>query len=106
MSNLKISLFFLLACFFLASELAQCETELKGLKDYTGIFLGDLNILITAPHGGLLKPADIQSRTEKTLGDSNTLNLAIELKNQLSSIFKSNGFINNQPFLAYNKLNR
>ena len=105
MENLKKS-FFLLAYFFFASDLALNAQELRGYKDYTGIFLGNFNIIITAPHGGLLQPNDIQTRTEKALGDTNTFNFAIEFRNQLSSIFKSNGFTNNVPYLVYNKLHR
>jgi len=105
MENLKKSLF-LLAFFFFASDLALNAQELRGHKDYTGIFLGNFNILITAPHGGILLPDDIQIRAETTSGDSNTYKLAIELRNQLSSIFKSNGFTNNVPYLVYNKIHR
>ncbi len=46
MENLKKSLF-LLAYFFFASDLALNAHELRGHKDYTGIFLGNFNRFIT-----------------------------------------------------------
>ncbi len=99
---MKITVFFLIG--FLSVN--YCEIQLKGLKNFTGIYLGNLNLIITAPHGGLLKPDNIQSRTEGNLGDTNTLQLSIELKNELASIFKANGYQNNKPFLVYNELHR
>ena len=97
---------FLFAYFLYASELAYTQTVLKGLKNYTGITLGNINILISAPHGGILSPSDIGNRTEGTLGDTNTLQLATELRDQLARLFMSKNADHYLPFLVYNNLYR
>lgn len=96
----------LCSCILFASDFAKCQTILNGHKNYTTIMLGNINILISAPHGGDLRPNDIENRSETTLGDYNTFQLATEIKNNLANLFGSNSSKNYLPFLVFNNLHR
>jgi hypothetical protein len=60
----------------------QPGTRHLGRNQYVEFIVGDLPIVLSAPHGGLLTPAEIPNRTTgETVRDSNTDTLAIEIGN-------------------------
>ncbi|RMZ94851.1 pglyrp1 isoform X3 [Brachionus plicatilis] len=75
-----------------------------GHKKYTEFEIGNLNILISVPHGGNLFPDQIPDRTEDGLGnfkgDYNTRPFGEELSTQLHGLFGQ------KPFMVYNNLHR
>jgi hypothetical protein len=92
----------------------QQQQVVYGFKNYTEMVLGDLNILISVPHDGLLRPAAISNRTEDSIGnlisDFNTRKFANVLRSELVSLFANNKTANSQgghyPFIIYNNLHR
>lgn len=95
-----------LAFILYASKSINAHNDLKGHNEYTGIVLGDMNILISAPHGGLLKPDNIEDRTATNYGDYNTLKFAHELRKKIENKFQAAGLTKHSPFLVYNELHR
>ena len=85
-------------------------TEINGYKNYTSVSLGNINILLTAPHGGYLEPNDIASRTSDALGnlvgDYNTKALSFLIKEHLQQLFKEKQNLDVTPFLVYSDLTR
>jgi hypothetical protein len=88
----------------------NCEIIINGLNNYTSLSLGNLNILISAPHGGNFRPESIADRTEddhgNLKGDKNTKEIAFILRDELSLLFLNNSSIDAKPFLLYNNLSR
>ncbi|MCG6162067.1 hypothetical protein, partial [Leptospira bandrabouensis] len=77
-----------------------CNT-VKAANDWSEIQVGELPIIITAPHGGSLLPAEMKTRTTGTLGnDSNTADLAIKIRDELQK------FLGKRPHLILNHLDR
>ncbi|TGM97823.1 hypothetical protein EHR10_13035 [Leptospira yasudae] len=77
-----------------------CNT-VKAANDWSEIQVGELPIIITAPHGGSLLPADMKTRTTGTLGnDSNTADLALKIRNELQKL------LGKRPHLILNHLDR
>jgi hypothetical protein len=81
-----------------------------GYKNYTEIELGNVNILISVPHNGVLRPQDIQNRDSDQFGnikaDSNTKRLGIGLKNELENLFYERRNKIAVPFIIMNNLHR
>lgn len=79
-------------------------TRYFGIKNYTEFELGNLNILISVPHGGNLYPIDIPDRTEDGLGnfkgDFNTRPFGEELSAQLFDLFGQTAY------MVFNNLHR
>ncbi len=72
-----------------------------GENNYIEYLAGDLPIILSAPHGGLLKPADIPDRTYGTTGrDLNTQELARSIQ---SAIHNRTG---RYPHIIINRLHR
>ena len=83
--------------------------ELIGFKNYTATEIGNINIIITAAHGGYLKPDNIADRIDilgNIKGDYNSLQLANVIRNELERLFMENDGINAKPFLVFNNLHR
>jgi hypothetical protein len=73
--------------------------------------LGNMNILISVPHDGQLKPSTIRDRACDQIGnlknDINTRKFAEVLKDELISLFLAkNGTSFFIPFTIYNNLHR
>lgn len=81
-----------------------------GHKNYTSMHLGNINILLTAAHGGYLEPNDIANRTSDTLGnlkgDYNTKPLTFLIREHLHELFVENQNLDVTPFFVYNDLIR
>jgi hypothetical protein len=81
---------------------------LYGFKGYTQLELGNINLLISVPHDGYIRPGDIKNRTESNIvTDYNTRKFANILKDELSLLFKNKrGIQQAKPFIIYNNLHR
>ena len=68
--------------------------------------LGNINILISVPHDGHLRPDDIQYRKVNDKGDLNTRMFAKVIQEELKQLFLAyqNSVI--FPFIVFNNLNR
>ena len=72
-----------------------------GDNSYVEYIAGDLPIILSAPHGGLLKPADIPDRTYGTTGrDMNTQELARSIQSAIHN--RTGGY----PHIIINRLHR
>lgn len=68
---------------------------------------GNINILISVPHNGNLKPDDIADRNDsKALSDAFTRRLAYELRKELERLFLFEKNLVAVPFLVANNLHR
>ena len=78
-----------------------------GQNNYVEFHTGNMNLLISVPHDGSLKPEEISSRKNDVLNnykrDLNTRIIAIELCNILKSLFKNE---EKSPFMVFNNLHR
>lgn len=81
-----------------------------GHKKYTELELGNVNIMLSVPHNGILKPVDIQNRDSDPYGsfkaDRNTRRLGVLVRNELESLFLSKRGKIAVPFLLVNNLHR
>ncbi len=72
--------------------------------------IGNLNILISVPHDGPLKPEDIHDREKDSNGnyknDSNTRKVARVLSEELTRLFSIDKESLISPFVIYNNLHR
>lgn len=72
--------------------------------------VGNMNILISVPHDGPLKPDDIHDREKDSNGnyknDSNTRKVARVLREELSRLFSKDKDLPLLPFVIYNNLHR
>ena len=86
------------------------QSVLNGYKNYTRLSLGNINIIISAPHGGSLTPVDIANRTEDALGnlvdDMNSKEIAKVIRSELNSLFQRANLSNSMPFMIENNLRR
>lgn len=56
----------------------------SGRENYVDYYAGNLPVVISAPHGGSLRPAEIPDRTWGTTGtDTNTLDLTLKIRQAL-----------------------
>jgi hypothetical protein len=88
----------------------SAQSVLNGYKNYTQLSLGNINIIISAPHGGSLRPVDIANRTEDALGnlvdDMNSKEIAQVIRSELNSLFQRANLSNSMPFMIANNLRR
>ena len=85
------------------------RAQVLGYKGYTELELGNINILLSVPHDGALRPVDIPDRSDplgNVLRDSNTRNFAQVLRDELSSLLSSQYGYNVKLFVVYNNLHR
>ena len=76
--------------------------------------LGNVNILISVPHDGFLKPESVHDRSNKSirekglfiLNDTNTRPFSKIIKRELSTLFSSNKNVKVKPFVIFNNLHR
>jgi hypothetical protein len=81
---MKTCLTLFCAASFLVQQLHAGEKALFGEKEYIEYLPGTLPLIISAPHGGTLKPADIPNRTEgKVAQDSNTQELSRLIRDEM-----------------------
>ena len=82
----------------------------NGYKNYTQLEMGNINILISIPHDGSLKPADIPDRETDALGnlksDLNTRKIGQVIRDELMILFLTRVGMNVRPFVIYNNLHR
>ena len=83
---------------------------INGYKNYTQLEMGNINILISIPHDGSLKPADIPDRDSDALGnlksDLNTRKFGQVVRDELMILFLTRVGMNVRPFVIYNNLHR
>jgi hypothetical protein len=83
---------------------------INGYKNYTQLEVGNLNILLSVPHDGYLRPDDINNRTNDALGnllnDLNTRKIAQIIRDELMILFLVRNGINARPYIIYNNLHR
>lgn len=77
--------------------------SINGYKGYTTYLPGNTNILISAPHGGSLKPFTTTDSINK--GDG-TRELAYHVGYELNSFFHRVGKPYGKPFVVLNNLDR
>ena len=96
---------FIFLTLFLFISISSIRSK-SGYKGYTQLELGNVNILISVPHDGILKPKNIKNRTgEKNIkSDYNTRKFADTLRKELSNLFLTRKAINASPFIIYNNL--
>src|SRR4051812_17258661 len=89
--------------------LASAET-ITGTNSYVEIQIGNFNILLSATHGGTLKPSEIPDRTSDELdnlaGDTNTKQMANGISDELKVLFLANKGIQVAPYVVINNLHR
>ena len=83
---------------------------INGYKNYTQLEVGNINLLISVPHDGYLKPENINNRTNDSLGnllnDLNTRKIAQTIRDELMILFLVRNGINARPYVIYNNLHR
>lgn len=77
-----------------------------GNNDYITLEPGYLNILISAPHGGLLSPSYMPDNANVPSDGIYTKEVAILVRDELSKYFVDCEKTNARPFLIYNNLHR
>lgn len=103
-----VRLYFSWICCFLLWHTAHGQTirldsVYLGSRGFVEYFPGNIPLILSATHGGDLRPADIPNRTCAgcvTSADLYTRELAIELR---ESVFRANGYY---PHLVINRLHR
>ena len=105
---MKLNYFHLILVVILKLILNENQMNcLHGFKGYTQLELGNINILISVPHDGYLRPGDVKNRTESNIViDYNTRKFADVLREELTILFKNKRAIQAQPFIVYNNLHR
>lgn len=92
------------------SRKLHIRLNIKNFERYTEIDLGNLNILISVPHDGPLKPPGIQDREKDQNGnfknDLNTRKIAKILRDELTALFLNHTRTQAMPFVIYNNLHR
>ena len=79
----------------------QPGTRLSGLNQYVEFLVGDAPIVLSAPHGGTLLPAEIPDRTSgETVRDTNTDTLAVVISNTFAAS------LNHRPHVIVMRLHR
>lgn len=82
---------------------------LFGFKNYIEWEKGNINIIISSPHDGYLKPDSIPDRTPQdgtSTIDFNTRIVTQSLANELSKLFSLKTGSTKKPFVLYNNLHR
>ena len=83
---------------------------IDGYKNYTQLEIGNINLLISIPHEGYLRPEEINNRTNDALGnllnDLNTRKIGQIIRDELMILFLANKGINARPYVIYNNLHR
>ena len=81
-----------------------------GHKKYTELEIGNINILLSVPHDGYMRPNEIQNRESDQNGnlksDKNTKKFANYLKEEIKFLFLTNRGIKANPFVINNNLHR
>jgi len=103
--SLKIkTVFFIFAInHYLINGQGTCVT---GNNGYVTLEPGQLNILISAPHGGNLTPEYMLDYYNTSSNGIYTKEVAILVRDELSQYFSDCEKINARPFLIYNDLHR
>lgn len=82
-------------------------TVINGYNNYTTLETGNINILISVPHNGKLKPTNIPDRVDNCISsDVNTRILVNTLRSELKRLFWEEKSIDAMPFLIANNLHR
>ena len=90
--------------------LALGQAQIYGSNGYTTFMQGNINIMLSVPHDGWLKPTSIPNRTCDPLGnlmrDTNTKNFTLVLVQELSSLLSAQYGFAATPFVVFNNLHR
>ena len=93
-----------------SSRLELPVNIVNGYKNYTQLEIGNLNILLSVPHDGYLRPDEISNRTTDALGnllnDMNTRKIAQIIRDELMILFLVKNGVNARPYVIYNNLHR
>ena len=93
-----------------SSRLELPVNIVNGYKNYTQLEIGNLNILLSVPHDGYLRPEEINNRTTDALGnllnDMNTRKIAQIIRDELMILFLVKNGVNARPYVIYNNLHR
>jgi hypothetical protein len=104
MHAIFLSLFLAYAC---PSSIAQSSgTLIYGYKNYTVLEVGNINLLLSIPHDGNLKPSNIRDRTVDTVIDYNTQNFGKAIRDELIYLFKTKKNVDARPYVVYTNLHR
>ena len=80
-----------------------------GFENYTKLSVGNINIILSAPHDGELRPSNIPDRTSDRLGnigsDRRTSLIAQLVSEELTKLFFGSK-IDGRPFVVENYLQR
>ena len=98
-------IFSLLSLIILSEKLAHGQ-NINGYNGYTTFYPGNINILISAPHGGTLKPFQTPESVNKPSGGEGTRELAFNVGYELNSFFHTVGKPYGKPFVVLNNLDR
>ena len=109
----------LMLCLTIILKITSLNSQALGtvITDSTGysqMEIGNINILITSPHGGYLEPSNIMNRTSLTISgnravttpDGNTLNTSRIITDELSALFKRKYGADIRPYYIHTKLRR
>ncbi len=91
---------------FDTSHAQTVGTIINGYKNYTQLEVGNINLFISIPHDGTLKPSNIRDRTVDTVIDYNTQNFGKALRSELISLFKTKKGMDVRPYVLYTNLHR
>lgn len=100
--KMKIIILFILLSY--TCLITNCQV-IYGYLNYTEYHVGNINIMISIPHDGYLKPRNIPDRTSTDAGiiDYNTWKLGTTIVDELVKLFKPE---NKMPHLVVNNLHR
>ena len=103
-----INLFHVLSLFCFWGYFVNGQT-IFGFNNYTRLTMGNINIILSAPHEGYSRPDEIPDRTSDKLGnvlsDLRTSLIAEIVSEELTHLFSQIG-IKATPFLIVNYLHR
>ncbi len=100
-------LFSVIFAFQISSSMSQSAgTVIYGTKNYTVLEVGNINLLLSIPHDGNLKPTNIKDRTVDTVIDYNTQNFGKAVRDELIYLFKTVKNMDARPYVVYTNLHR
>jgi hypothetical protein len=93
-----------------SNSIGRGANILFGHKNYIELELGNVNILLSVPHDGPLRPVDMPDRTHDPYGnvlrDSNTRHFAQVVRDELVLLLSSHYGFAVRLFVIYNNLHR
>jgi hypothetical protein len=106
LKRLELLFSVILALQISSSTSQSAGTLIYGYKNYTVLEVGNINLLLSIPHDGNLKPTNIRDRTVDTVIDYNTQNFGKAVRDELIYLFKTVKNMDARPFVVYTNLHR